>query len=444
MVSSRHLHGTRMPGLGRGPAGARAACFRCAASLAPLPGPKQGPPLRPRRSRAPPRCTAVGGPLLGSGQWVPWLALAACAGGGQFLEARTPLGRLTSAPLLSMVLGMCVSGLRLLPEGLAEYSVVWHFVMPLGACLFLLESNLSEIKDAGEVLVAFIYGAFGSFLGTVLAWMSVGHLLGSEGYKLAACLCASYIGGSINYAAVAQALAVQSGSLISAGMAADIVCMAIYLVFVMSWPAEDKSQSLAQGATSAGPKLAGGGVTSLTLISALVAACFACAVGDAVASTLGFPTWSLAFAALAASGLATLSTTAQQMGKSSTAAEGGTLFQGGEALGSALMLIFFAVIGVSSNLVGALSLGLNVVPFLLIQLTVHIVILVTLGRASGLSTQSMLIASNANIGGPATAAAMAATRGWGGMVQPALLTGSLGYAIGTSVGLATARILTNT
>ena len=147
---------------------------------------------------------------------------------------------------------------------------------------------------------------------------------------------------------------------------------------------------------------------------------------------------------MAASGLATLSTTAQQMGKSSTAAEGGTLFQGGEALGSALMLIFFAVIGVSSNLVGALSLGLNVVPFLLIQLTVHIVVLVTLGRASGLSTQSMLIASNANIGGPATAAAMAATRGWGGMVQPALLTGSLGYAIGTSVGLATARILTNT
>ena len=159
-----------------------------------------------------------------------------------------------------MVLGMCVSGLRLLPAGLPEYSVVWHFVMPLGACLFLLESNLSEIKDAGEVLVAFIYGALGSFLGTVVAWMSVGHLLGSEGYKLASCLCASYIGGSINYAAVAQALAVQNGSLISAGMAADIVCMAIYLVFVMSWPAEDKSLSLSgRDATSASQKVSGGG-----------------------------------------------------------------------------------------------------------------------------------------------------------------------------------------
>ena len=430
-----------MPGLRRVPAGAGAACLRCGATLAPLPGLKQGSLSRPRRSRACPptlsRCAAVGGPLLG-GQWAPWLALAACAGGGQFLEARTPLGRLTSAPLLSMVLGMCVSGLRLLPAGLPEYSVVWHFVMPLGACLFLLESNLSEIKDAGEVLVAFVYGALGSFLGTVVAWMSVGHLLGAEGYKLASCLCASYIGGSINYAAVAQALAVRNESLVSAGMAADIVCMAIYLVFVMSWPAEDKSLSLSgRDATSASQKVSGGGGTSLTLISALVAACFSCAVGDAVAAGLGFPTWSLAFAALVASGLATT----QQMGKPSTA-QGRTLFQGGSALGEALMLIFFAVIGVSSNLVGALSLGLNVVPFLLIQLTVHIVTLASLGWASGLSTQSMLIASNANIGGPATAAAMAATRGWRGMVQPALLTGSLGYAIGTSVGLATSRILT--
>lgn len=397
--------------------------------------------VQPRLNGLALRPVAAAAGSLPGGQWAPWLALAACAGGGQFLEAKTPLGRVTSAPLLAMVLGMCVSGLRLLPEGLPEYAVVWQFLMPLGACLFLLESDLSEVKKAGEVLVAFLYGTLGSFLGTVLAWWSVGHLLGSEGYKLASCLCASYIGGSINYAAVAQALAVQNGSLISAGMAADIVCMAVYLVFVMSWPAEDETRPPGQGSSGL-TEPSGKGASSLSLVAALAAACLACAVGETLADSLGLPTWSLAFAALVASGLATFASAAQRQRKASAALpEPLHLFRGGEALGSALMLVFFAVIGVSSDLVGALSLGLSVVPFLLVQLAVHIVTLLVLGRASGLSTQAMLIASNANIGGPATAAAMAATRGWGGMVQPALLTGSLGYAIGTSIGLATAGIL---
>ena len=42
--------------------------------------------------------------------------------------------------------------------------------------------------------------------------------------------------------------------------------------------------------------------------------------------------------------------------------------------------------------------------------------------------------SNAAVGGPATAAAMAAARGWTRAVQPAVLTGTLGYVVGTPLG----------
>ena len=82
---------------------------------------------------------AAAGSLPG-GQWAPWLALAACAGGGQFLEAKTPLGRVTSAPLLAMVLGMCVSGLRLLPEGLPG-----HVDGPQ------LEASTDPVRDYGMI-----------------------------------------------------------------------------------------------------------------------------------------------------------------------------------------------------------------------------------------------------------------------------------------------------
>lgn len=55
--------------------------------------------------------------------------------------------------------------------------------------------------------------------------------------------------------------------------------------------------------------------------------------------------------------------------------------------------------------------------------------------------QVVLTASNANIGGPATATAMAASRGWPHMVRPAMLTGSLGYAVGTAIGCAVSQWL---
>ena len=48
----------------------------------------------------------------------------------------------------------------------------------------------------------------------------------------------------------------------------------------------------------------------------------------------------------------------------------------------------------------------------------------------------ILIAANANVGGPATAAAMAGAKGWTSLVQPAVLTGALGYAIANGIGFA--------
>ena len=52
-----------------------------------------------------------------------------------------------------------------------------------------------------------------------------------------------------------------------------------------------------------------------------------------------------------------------------------------------------------------------------------------------------MIASNANMGGPTTAAAMAIARGWSKLVLPGLLAGIWGYVIGTFVGIVVAETL---
>ena len=68
--------------------------------------------------------------------------------------------------------------------------------------------------------------------------------------------------------------------------------------------------------------------------------------------------------------------------------------------------------------------------------SIHMAVVLAGGRLLRLPTDALLIASNANVGGPATAAAMASSKGWQHLVQPAMLTGSLGYAVATAVGCA--------
>jgi uncharacterized membrane protein len=53
----------------------------------------------------------------------------------------------------------------------------------------------------------------------------------------------------------------------------------------------------------------------------------------------------------------------------------------------------------------------------------------------------VVLAVNASLGGPPTAAAMAISLGWSKLVLPALLIGIWGYTIGTAVGLAVGELL---
>ena len=59
----------------------------------------------------------------------------------------------------------------------------------------------------------------------------------------------------------------------------------------------------------------------------------------------------------------------------------------------------------------------------------------------GIDLAELIIASNANIGGPTTAAAMASSKQWNKLVTPAILCGTLGYVIATFIGVALTKLL---
>ena len=79
--------------------------------------------------------------------------------------------------------------------------------------------------------------------------------------------------------------------------------------------------------------------------------------------------------------------------------------------------------------------------FAALILAVHLTVVLLAGWLLRLDLAELVIASNANMGGPTTAAAMAVARRWETLVIPAVLCGTLGYAIATFIGVAVGHLL---
>ena len=82
-----------------------------------------------------------------------------------------------------------------------------------------------------------------------------------------------------------------------------------------------------------------------------------------------------------------------------------------------------------------LRVGPQLFLFAGLILLIHLAVTLLAGKVLRLDLREIVIASNANMGGPTTAAAMAVARGWTHLVIPAILCGTLGYAVATFCGV---------
>lgn len=376
-------------------------------------------------------------PLIGAEQdFAIWAVLIGIAAFGFWCE-RFPWGRKYSGVMLLITAAIVLANLRIIPTSAPAYDAVWNYLVPVAIPLLLLQADLKRIvTESGPTLIAFAIGSASVVAGAMVAASLLD--LGEHEAQLAGIFTGTYIGGSLNFAAVAEATGMQESSLLTAAVAADNVITNLHflvIVFIpgVAWIARrfptghmDNAVQIDSG-TQAVHQVERLDVAGL--LAALALAFLLAAIGNVLASLAGYPQFSI----LAITALAVLVATLlpRQVEKLSGYREAGT----------ALMFIFLASIGASADIWILLETAPIFFVFAAIIVCVHLVVLFSVGMLLRIDLAELAMASAVCIGGPSSAPALASAKGWRDLLIPGVLAGSFGYVIGSFIGVSVVQWL---
>jgi uncharacterized membrane protein len=356
------------------------------------------------------------------------------------LEARTRLFRSLGSALVGILLGMLLSNTGVIPGESPAYEFLAGPAVSAGIILILLTVDVRSVAQAGPTMLgAFLIGGLGSAAGASLSALLLADAIGPETWKLAGQYTATYTGGGVNFAAVGAALDT-SGELFAAGIAADVTMTAIWMAICLTVPVlfATRDAPTAARAVEEGPIHE----TAPSLHAMLYSSVGAIRLQDLasmaaiVLGTLWVSDWLGAVLAPIPSVLF-LTTIALVLAQVPAV----RAMSGTGVIGNYLVLIFLASNGAMSVLANIVVIGPPIVWFAMLTVGVHGLVIFGLGRLVGLDLKTLAVASQANVGGPASAMALATARGYTDRLLPGVAVGLLGYAAGNYLGFAVAAML---
>ncbi|PIN26449.1 hypothetical protein CDL12_00800 [Handroanthus impetiginosus] len=357
--------------------------------------------------------------------WGIWASLLATGTFGLWSE-KTKIGSMVSAALVSILVGLAASNLGIIPHDAPAYSVVFQYLLPLTIPLLLYRADLRQvIQTTGTLFLTFLLGSVATVVGTTVAFLLVPmRSLGQDNWKIASALMGSYIGGAINYVAICEALGVSS-SVIAAGVAADNVICALYFILLFALASKIPPEATKViDADSSSPASDENKLSVLQIATAIAVSFAICKTASSLSKFLGFQGGELSAVTAIVVVLATLLPSYFRH-----------IAPAGDAFAVVLMQVFFAVLGASGSVWNVINTAPSIFLFAFVQVTVHLVVILGLGKLLQIDRKLVLIASNANIGGPTTACGMATAKGWGTLVVPGILVGIFGISIATFLGI---------
>ena len=377
-----------------------------------------------------------------------------------YLEQTYAWASRISGAVIALIFALVLVNTNIIPPHAELYDdIVWGYVVPIAIPLLLLQTNIVKIwRETGRLLVIFLIGAAGTICGALIGCALLGSAI--DGLpKAAAMMTGSYIGGGVNFTALADAFKV-SGTLVSSTIVADNLNMAIYFLILLAIAgnaffrriythplidAVEKNGEFDEGKTLAAQYWGRKDISLRDIAMCVTYAVVVVTVSKFIGATLGTvispdANW---FTKMCNTFLGSqyVWITLISMIFATFFEKQASSMNGAQEIGTFFIYMFFFVIGVPASIMEILTNAPLLFVFCLIMVVVNMLFCLIGGKMLGFALEDILIASNANIGGPTTAAGMAISQGWNALVGPAMLVGTLGYVIGTYLGIIVGSLL---
>ncbi|MCH7563825.1 MAG: DUF819 family protein [Gemmatimonadetes bacterium] len=360
------------------------------------------------------------------------------------LEEKYHLFRSLGSALVAILIALVLSNVGIIPGESPAYVFLVGPGVSVGIALILFSVDVRTVFSAGPTMLgAFAIGAVGTVTGAVTGAFLWSGMVGPETWKLSGQFTGTYTGGGVNFAAVGQAVGT-SGDLFTAGIAADVIITAFWMAACLTAPlllggrkdasmTAEPSQANQDDAPDDNPD---------SLHLALFASARPLKLADVAGLvTLGIgTTWAAGWFGqfwTAIPSVLWLTTIALLLAQIPAVKR----LAGSAMLGNYLVLLFLASNGASSVIAKIFEVGPGVFYFAATTVAIHGVVIFGVGRLVGIDAGTLAVASQANVGGPASAIALASARGYADRLLPGVAVGLLGYAAGNYLGLAVARIM---
>ena len=369
-----------------------------------------------------------------------------------YLEQRYTWASKVSGAIIALIFALVLSNIGILPVNSTLYDdIVWGYAVPLGIPLLLLQCNMKKIwRETGRVMIVFLIGSVGTCLGAVLSFSLLKNAV-PDPAGVAAMMTGSYIGGGVNFAALASQFNVQ-GTTIGATTVADNLLMALYffvLIFIagmkffrkhFTHPHIDAvaEHGLEDAQTQAAAYWKRKDISlkdiAINLAYAVIVVFFANIIAMLISRAIPTDNAILkmcnTFFGSQYVWITTLSMLVATYGENQV-----KKMNGSQEIGTYFIYLFLFVIGVPASVYEIITKTPALLLFTAIMVLVNMIFCFLGGKLLRFNLEDCILASNANIGGPTTAAGMAISQGWSQLVGPIMLVGTFGYVIGTYMGV---------
>jgi uncharacterized membrane protein len=334
-------------------------------------------------------------------------------------------------------LPMIVSGLGVIPQQHAIYPRITNTVLPAGLILLLIVTDIKAILKLGRpALLMMFTGSAGIMIGAPLVVMLFKPWLPADTWSGFGALSASWIGGSANMIAVKEAVHTPDAIFFPMIVVDTVVAYSWMGLLILlegfqktydKWNRSDLRviEELARKTASANSRTKKFNFRYLPLI--LAVAFGGAWVSNGLAGIVGNGSFAWTIILASTFGILLSFTRLRKLE-----------FHGASRMGYLFLFLVLTSIGARASLSGIFSAPLLIVAGVVLVL-IHAVFLLTVSRAARIPLCLIATASQANIGGPASAPIVAAA--YEPVLAPVgLLLGILGNVMGTYLGLITSQL----